>query len=166
MSLETFAIHMDHGPYRFSAIHCLVFNNQQREALHGHDFSMSLHLEVAKLDQNQLAFDFLKIDPLLKEIITKLNHKILLPLKNPQISIKEEQHNIVIYLPQDLEIKIPAREAVLMTTDNVSTEFLAQYLGQEVLASLEHDKRITRIKVELEEAPQQKASWEKAMRIL
>ena len=95
MRVASLTIHKDE--LTFSAGHFTIFSATEREALHGHNYYVSVSFEV-EIEHNGLSFDFNhKKIPFLKEDV------VVLPISN--ITIEELSHWFLQHLtdqPQEL----------------------------------------------------------------
>ena len=145
--------------FNFSSSHFLIFENGTREPLHGHNYRIEVRGQGTELKGDML-FDFLNIKPIVRKICDSLDHKLLLPLKNRQITIEPQGDNYLLLLPDSSTMSLPKKDVLLLPIINTSAERLAFYLAEriqkEILKSFEF--QFQSLEVEVEETPGQSAS--------
>ena len=104
------------------------------EALHGHNFSIDITFK-SKIDADGIVVDFVKLRAFAAEIIEQLDHKLLIPAKNPGIKIGLDSKNINISA-NNISIKLKSNNVVQIPFVNTSAELIAEYFAQEILTKL------------------------------
>lgn len=87
---KTFRIRMEGADQTFSAAHFITFSSGECEAVHGHDFHVSLELEQPLAEGGYVA-DFVSLHAALMEILKKLDHKTLLQGENTAFKFNMEE---------------------------------------------------------------------------
>ncbi|MFX0084812.1 MAG: 6-pyruvoyl tetrahydropterin synthase family protein [Candidatus Hodarchaeota archaeon] len=126
----------------FSASHALISDGIE-EGLHGHNYHVAIELE-GKTDTNEIIIDFLYLEKLLNNLLSKWDHYVLLPSNNPNIKIGRHENNL------DIEYgvrfySIPKDEVRILECSNVTTEALAKILGEKIQDKLKLEKFWPRI---------------------
>jgi len=158
---ERFGIRLDKQYFNFGSAHFLIFANGTREELHGHNYRATLEID-GPLDGGHVVADFLVIKPLFKAECDALDHRTLLPTRNPMLSIVKEGQSVCASFGTDQYV-IPARDVCLLDIENTSSELLARLLCARLLAACAlvlPDLRIRRVLVSVEESPGQSAVYE------
>lgn len=146
--------------FNFAASHFLIFDDDTREPLHGHNYRVKFKGEASTLKAD-MVFDFLDIKPIVREVCDSLDHKLLLPKENPKLEIYHENKNTLIKTPCGSQFSIPTSDILLLPIENTSAERLAIYLNAEI-------RRITKerfnfafatLEIEVEETPGQSAVY-------
>ncbi|MEX0797932.1 MAG: 6-carboxytetrahydropterin synthase [Bacteriovoracaceae bacterium] len=146
--------------FNFAASHFLIFENGEREPLHGHNYRVMFKGEAPKL-KSDMVFDFLDIKPIVREVCDSLDHKLLLPKDNSHLKIHDNGNSFHLSTPDESEFIIPKQDILILPISNTSAERLAIYICEEV-------RRITRerfdfcfsaLEVEVEETPGQSAVY-------
>lgn len=147
--------------FNFASSHFLVFPDGGREELHGHNYQVRVACE-GEVAPDDMVVDFCKLKPIVRRLCGSLDHRMLLPLSNPQVQLEEQgDHLLVTFRRTDGGLDrflFPRRDCVLLPIANTSTERLAEHLGGQLVAALAHDvpgARLDRLEVEVEESPGQ-----------
>src|SRR5206468_8749666 len=85
---RTFSIEVAKDYFNFASAHFLIFANGRREALHGHNYQVSVAME-GELDQSGVILDFITFKPMVKQVCDDLDHRTLIQTKNPIISVHQ-----------------------------------------------------------------------------
>lgn len=109
----------------FSAGHFTIFSETEREALHGHNYHLSVQFKV-KIIHNGLAFDYRIYKQKLSDICKRVDGYFLLPLHSPYMQITEEGDYYVGHFNQQ---KIPflKQDVILLPVTNISIEELSHW---------------------------------------
>src|SRR5207302_8757744 len=113
------------------------------------------------LDRNSYVFDFIALKQRTKAITDELDHRMMLPTRNPHIAVVEGPRSVQVRY-RDREWLFPREDCVLLPVENTTAELLASYIGQRLLAELQskHDYRPAVLRVEVEENIGQSAQYE------
>lgn len=159
-ALVDFSIRVYKQDFNFASAHFLIFDNGTREPLHGHNYRVSLCGRGRRLEQDML-FDFLDIKPVVRKVCHGLDHRLLLPLENPHLTVEPEGDNYLILPPDGKRMSLPKDDIVLLPISNTSVERLAAYLSRRIgdLVWRDFRFRFRFLEVEVEETPGQSASF-------
>lgn len=128
-------IRLSKPEFRFSLAHFTVFGPTQRERLHGHNYTVSLELELDAGAQ-LIPFSTWKIP--LRTVIEDWDERVLIPEFNPELRIipgaAGESHTV--FVGED-EYAFPARDLLLLPIDNSTCECLAERFLETWLQLLE-----------------------------
>ncbi|MCO4762883.1 MAG: 6-carboxytetrahydropterin synthase [Myxococcales bacterium] len=148
--------------FNFGSAHFLIFADGTREELHGHNYRATLELDAA-LDAAWLVADFLKVKPVFRAVCDSLDHRTLLPLRNPNLKVSNDGREVTAWFGEDRYI-IPTRDVCLLDIENTASELLARWICTEfireigqALPTLEMD----RVLVTVQESPGQSALYER-----
>ncbi|MBF0300425.1 MAG: 6-carboxytetrahydropterin synthase [Oligoflexia bacterium] len=118
----------------FSASHFIIFNNGNREPLHGHNYSIHFKLHSSTLNAD-MVLNFLDVKPLLKRICDSLDHRLLLPRENSFFKIEDDPQNNKNYVLKIVskeniydQFSIPKKDILILPISNISVECLSYYL--------------------------------------
>lgn len=155
-------VKVEGGYLRFSSAHFITFGGKC-ERLHGHNYGVLVEVE-GTLNEDNLVFDFTILKRLTREICQRLNHRFLLPLRNPHLQLTETPDDWEIQF-QDKRYVFPRSDVVELPIENSTAERLAEYICRELSAMLaEYDtSRLSTIMVGVEEAPTQMAYYRRPM---
>ncbi|HVB75415.1 MAG TPA: 6-carboxytetrahydropterin synthase [Ktedonobacteraceae bacterium] len=151
-------VKVEGGNLKFSAAHFITFGGKC-ERLHGHNYGVLVEME-GTLNDDKLVFDFTIIKKLAREICQRLNHRFLLPLRNPHLELREQGDEWEIRFGEKRYV-FPRVDVVELPIDNSTAERLAEYIcGQLRGALAEYDTaNVQSIMVGVEEAPTQMAYY-------
>ena len=118
----------------FSAGHFITLAGGQCERLHGHTYRVAAEVYGPLGDQHYVA-DFLAVANALRSIIAELDHRMLLPTLHPAIRVSSRTGEVEVAFAQRRWI-FPQDDCLLLPMANTTTELLAQYVGERLLAAL------------------------------
>jgi 6-pyruvoyl tetrahydropterin synthase/QueD family protein len=146
----------------FSSAHFITYGGKC-EHLHGHNYEVLVEIE-GTLGEDQLIFDFTVLKRLTKEICRRLDHRFLLPLYNPHLTLHASPTEWEILFGQRRYV-FPRQDVVEMPIDNSTAERIAEYIGDELCALLaEYDtSRLSTLLVGVAEAPMQMAYYQRSL---
>jgi 6-pyruvoyltetrahydropterin/6-carboxytetrahydropterin synthase len=155
---ESFHVRIAKAEHVFSAGHFITFGGIC-ERVHGHNYHVAAEVSGA-LDANHLVIDFLLVRAKLLEITTWLDHYMLLPTSHPQIQVADDGREVTATFA-DRRWVFPSGDCRLLPVPNTTSELLAAYIGQRLLAALgDAANGITHVRVELDECDGQIGVWE------
>lgn len=161
-------IHLAKERFKFSASHFTIFGPNEAEALHGHNYYLSINIELknSKLE-NGISIDFNVIKPILIDLCHDLDEKILLAKNSEFLKIAEMTHeNRYTQIECFVNSKFysfPKEYVKLLSLENITCETLAQHMlnqfAQKIKSdSLENYKKMKTIEICVEETRGQAAS--------
>lgn len=150
-------ITLERNTLRFAAAHFTTFGNEC-EPLHGHNYDVFVEIE-GDLSADSWVFDFTEAKRLVAAICKELDHRFLLPLKNPSLRIDQRDAEYEIAFG-DRRYVIPRSDVAPLPIDNSTAERLAEWLHGRIRSDLaaRGASDLKRIIVGVEEAPGQ-AGW-------
>jgi 6-pyruvoyltetrahydropterin/6-carboxytetrahydropterin synthase len=157
---EQFKVRVTKDHLVFCSGHFISFEGDRCERLHGHNYRTAIEVE-GDLDQNFYVFDFIALKQRTKLITEELDHRMMLPERNPHIQVSERAASIHVRY-KHREWLFPREDCVLLPIENTTAELLARYIGQRLLVDLERQyKFVPRVlRVEVEENVGQSATYE------
>jgi 6-pyruvoyltetrahydropterin/6-carboxytetrahydropterin synthase len=146
--------------FNFAASHFLLFEDNSRESLHGHNYRVMARGVAPELRDDKV-FDFLDIKPIVREVCDSLDHKLLLPKDHPHLKIFDEEPNYLICPPDGSRFSIPKQDTLLLPVSNTSAERLAIYINGEIRNILKsrYSFEFSEFEIEVEETPGQSAVY-------
>jgi 6-pyruvoyltetrahydropterin/6-carboxytetrahydropterin synthase len=145
----------------FAAAHFLTMRGHQCEALHGHNYRVGVTVEGALDAECRWVMDFSVLKEILRPLVKAVDHRVLLPTRNPKLAIEEQDGRLAVSVFGEARYVFPERDCVLLPFENTTAEQLAEYFGLAVQASLESQgAAVSRLVIEIEESPGQSALWE------
>ncbi len=155
-----FSIQVDKDYFNFASAHFLIFSNGKREALHGHNYQVSVAVE-GELDRAGVVLDFITFKPLVKKVCDTLDHRTLVQKANPLLKIRRGPKDVeVLYRSQRLVL--PRRDAILLPVTNTSTELLAEYIAAKIRREIQRSfpgAKLRFIEIGVEESRGQKGIY-------
>ncbi|HZT80109.1 MAG TPA: 6-pyruvoyl tetrahydropterin synthase family protein, partial [Gemmataceae bacterium] len=118
----------------FCAGHFITYEGDKCERLHGHNYRAAVEVEGG-LDNNHYVFDFIVLKQRARAITEELDHRMLLPTRNPFVTLEEGLRSVRVRY-RDREWAFPRDDCVLLPVENTTAELLARYIGQRLLADL------------------------------
>jgi 6-pyruvoyltetrahydropterin/6-carboxytetrahydropterin synthase len=152
-------LHLAKQNFKFSAAHFLIFDAQSAEKLHGHNYQVTVDLDVpSEVDLAAQGF-FVDFNIFKREIKARLDQwdeVVLLPEKHPEMKIDRKGTSLEVRF-RDRFYVFPANEVVLLPVTNTSVEQLSNLLAQEFFQKFQVHK-VAKIRVSVEETRGQGAS--------
>jgi len=161
--MEEYKVIVEKDYLVFAAGHFITYTGIC-EALHGHNYRARVEVE-GELDEDSYVWDFVSLKRLMRRLVDELDHRMLLPLHNPQIRLQEDADSIqVVY--KERRYVFPRSDVVLLPVPNTTAEMLARYLAGRVKLELQQAgaARLTAVVVEIEESFGQSAWYRERMR--
>jgi 6-pyruvoyltetrahydropterin/6-carboxytetrahydropterin synthase len=157
---ERFKVRVTKDHLVFCSGHFISYEGDKCERLHGHNYRATVEIE-GYLDVNQYVFDFIALKHMMKALTDELDHRMMLPTRNPWIKLEESPRSVHVRY-RDREWQFPRDDCVLLPIENTTAELLARYLAQRLLEDLrsQHSYVPQVLRVEVEENIGQSATCE------
>jgi 6-pyruvoyltetrahydropterin/6-carboxytetrahydropterin synthase len=156
---ESYHVRIEKAEHVFSAAHFITFG-LSCERLHGHNYRVAAEFH-GPLDENHLVIDFLLVRAKLRDIVSQLDHYVLLPTEHPQLKVDDNGREVVATLG-DRRWVFPSGDCRLLPVANTTAELLAAHIGRQLIATLdEAAATLERIRIEVDECDGQIAVWER-----
>lgn len=110
----------------FSAGHFTIFGPGERENLHGHNFQVRCAV-TAEVGPDGMAFDYVLLKRVLRELCDQLDERMLLPERSPHLELAQRGDMVIAHFG-DEEIPFLARDCLPLPVRNVTIEELAALL--------------------------------------
>ena len=149
----------------FASAHFITFRGHQCESLHGHNYRVGVMVEGAVDEECLFVLDFSVLKRIVRELADKIDHKVLLPTKNPKLAYRTEGDMLhVDYFGKPTYV-FPRSDCALLPIPNSTAEMLAEYLALQVRAELMKDgyTHLTLLELEVEENFGQSATYRTAL---
>jgi len=124
---KTFSIEVAKDYFNFASAHFLIFADGRREALHGHNYQVSVKLE-GELDRAGVVLDFIAFKPLVKKICDALDHRTLIQTQSPVLQVVRREREIEVRYRRQ-KLILPKQDVLLLPLANTSTELLAEHVA-------------------------------------
>jgi len=144
----------------FCAAHFLFGADGTCEHLHGHSYRVAAEIH-GPLDRNRCVVDFLAVHAALKAIVAELDHRVLLPAQHATLRISSRAGNLEVAAAGRRWI-FPDDDCLLLPLSDTTTELLARYVGERLLASpaLPQDGETYAVRIEIGEGTGASAACE------
>jgi len=162
---NTTTLHLFKQNFKFSSAHFLIFDEKHAEMLHGHNYQVSVSLEVPsekKLMEKGYFVDFNVFKKFIKMKCDEWDEHVLLPAKHPDMKISKKRPSLEIRF-RDRFYVFPENEVILLPVTNTSVEQLSSLLAQAFLKEFQK-YGVSRVRVRVEETRGQGASTEAKIR--
>jgi 6-pyruvoyltetrahydropterin/6-carboxytetrahydropterin synthase len=127
MSTSSFRVSVEKDYLLFAAGHFITYGDLC-EALHGHNYRVRVELE-GELDENAYVFDFVVLKRIMRKLVNELDHRMLLPLNNPMLEVREEGEEITVHFrSRNKRYVFPREDVMLLDIPNTTAEMLARHL--------------------------------------
>src|SRR2546427_8639829 len=80
----------------FASAHFITFPGHRCETLHGHNYRTQVAVEGGLDPEAHYVVDFSELKQLMKRLTDEIDHKVLLPLQNPKIQIREDGDSVAV----------------------------------------------------------------------
>jgi len=144
--------------HKFSCAHMTVFADGTKERLHGHNYTVAVALEVARIDLTAM-IPFAPIKAALGELCATWKEHVLLATENPFFALIRDDSELEFTLCGERYV-LPRRDALLLPIDNISVEALAAHVAAVLRDKLSAitGPHANALEVTIEESPGQGAS--------
>ncbi|MEM9410659.1 MAG: 6-pyruvoyl tetrahydropterin synthase family protein [Planctomycetota bacterium] len=115
----------------FSAAHFITFDQLGEvicEPIHGHNYGVRCEVE-GTLNEHGYVVDFVLLTKLLKEIVEKLDHHVMLPEKHPVIKVEQTGSEVVTTYEQRRWV-FPKQDCAILPISNTTAELIAGYVAE------------------------------------
>lgn len=156
MGTQSFRVHVTKDYLKFNAAHFIAYKGF-REALHGHNYRVSVDLE-GDLGEQGYVLDFGLVKQVARRVCKRLDEKTVIPADSDCLRVREEGGQVIVGYENE-EFRFPATDVVLVPIVHSSAEELARYLAGEIRRELggEGVVGIRAIQIGVEETPGQAA---------
>lgn len=118
--------------FKFAAAH-FVLGETGCERLHGHNYLVEVQIYGEQDETKNLVVDFLELKPFVRQFIEELDHKILLPKNNLNLSVKKEDNEYLVdFIPKEKHYVFPESDVVLLPIKNTTVEEFARLLAEKL----------------------------------
>jgi len=109
--------------------------------------------------------DFVALKRLMKRLTDELDHKVLLPIQNPKLQVREQGDSVAVAVNGRPRYVFPKMDCALLPIPNTTVEMLAQYLAGRVCRELTASPGVAlrTIEVEVEENFGQSATYRESL---
>jgi 6-pyruvoyltetrahydropterin/6-carboxytetrahydropterin synthase len=157
---ERFKVRVTKDHLVFCSGHFISYEGDKCERLHGHNYRTAVEIEGG-LDENHYVFDFIALKHRTKAITDELDHRMMLPTRNPLITIEESPTSVSVRY-RDRHWLFPRGDCILLPIENTTAELLARHIALRLVDELRrHHQFVPEVlRVEVEENIGQSATVE------
>ncbi|RMH39231.1 MAG: hypothetical protein D6689_17275 [Deltaproteobacteria bacterium] len=146
--------------FKFSCAHMTVFPDGSKERLHGHNYFVSVALDLADASLDQL-IDFGSLKAAIAALCGEWKERLLLAAHNPHFELLRDSGNEIEFRLCGQRYVLPAADVLLLPTDNTTVERLAECFCERLLAAAAPGwpaGAVTAVEVTVTESPGQGAT--------
>jgi 6-pyruvoyltetrahydropterin/6-carboxytetrahydropterin synthase len=145
----------------FCSGHFISYEGDRCERLHGHNYRTTVEIEGDLDPASWYVFDFIALKNITKAITEELDHRMMLPTKNPVITLEESAKSVRVRY-KDREWVFPRGDCVLLPIENTTAELLARWIAERLRGEIhkQHKFMPQVLRVEVEENIGQSATCE------
>lgn len=153
----TYRIRIARAEHKFSCAHMTVFPDGSKERLHGHNYTVAVSLDVARVELTAM-IPFAPIKSMIGELCGAWKEHVLLAAQNPHFALIRDDAELEFTLCGERYV-LPRRDALLLPIDNISVEALAAHVATVLRNELRAlGAPALALEVTIEESPGQGAS--------
>ena len=163
---ERFQVKLRKAVHVFCAGHFITLNDELCEPVHGHNWTGGVDVAGAP-DRHGMVVDFIALRDTVTAIVTRLDHRMLLHTANAFLEVSTAvgplgQEEVTVRFA-DRRWVFTARECVLLPVANTTAEWIAAWIGGQLIDSLAAAGLPLkgRLRVEVDECLGQSAEWER-----
>ncbi|MEZ0392685.1 MAG: 6-pyruvoyl tetrahydropterin synthase family protein [Pseudobdellovibrionaceae bacterium] len=152
-------LHLYKQNFKFSSAHFLIFDEKNAEKLHGHNYQVSVEIQVppeSGTEKKGFFIDFNVFKKFIKSRLDLWDEHVLLPAKHADMKITSKSPSLEVRF-RDRFYVFPENEVHLLPVTNTSVEQLSRLLAQDFFHEFKQ-YGVLEIKVQVEETRGQAAS--------
>jgi len=165
VSSSAYRIHVKRDRYKFSCAHMTVFPDGTKERLHGHNYYVSLTLELEGIEFERMV-DFGPLKDALAELCSEWKEHILVATQNPFYELVRDTEDEIEFLLCKRRYVLPREDVLLLPIDNLAVEPLSKLACDrlcEGMRELLKPDAVQAIEVTIEENPGQGATTRRSL---
>lgn len=148
-----------HTNLRFSAAH-MVIGHESCGKIHGHSYIVDVEVDGERSGKFGFVIDFKILKNITRDICKSLDHRVLIPVNSPDLSMKYEDENTVEFTVLDcLDYKLPKQDVVLLPITSTTAESLSVYITENIVEEIKDFDNLNYIEVQVNEGIGQGASY-------
>ncbi len=159
--MAAYRIHVEKDYTSFAAAHFVTYDGHKCEPLHGHNYRAAVGM-LGDLDEEAYVFNFVPLKHALREIVNRLDHRVLLAEHNPLLDVRVDDEAVeVTYTVEPRRYVFPRADVVLLPIRNTTAEMLAAWICGQLRQSLStfETGNIHAVEIEIEETFGQRAIY-------
>jgi 6-pyruvoyltetrahydropterin/6-carboxytetrahydropterin synthase len=158
--MEEYRVRVTKDYLVFCAAHFITFDRDKCECLHGHNYRVTAEI-AGPLGPSYLVYDFIALKKMLREIVNRLDHRMLVPTRSSLLKVEEGLQRLKIS-SCDKEWTFPREDCVLLGIENTTAERLAYWIAGQLREEMARAglSPAPRLRIDVEETFGQSASYE------
>jgi 6-pyruvoyltetrahydropterin/6-carboxytetrahydropterin synthase len=161
-----YRIHVKRDRYKFSCAHMTVFPGGRKERLHGHNYYLSMTVELREVAFEKM-IDFEPIKQALADLCAGWKEHTMLAERNPHYQELRRDATELEFTLCGSRYVLPLEDVLLLPIDNVAVEPLSAHatdLLMERLGDVLRADTVNAVEVTVEENPGQGATTRRELR--
>jgi 6-pyruvoyltetrahydropterin/6-carboxytetrahydropterin synthase len=156
-----FSVSVSKDYLTFSAAHFLTIPDHKCESLHGHNYVVTVLVEGSVDRTTGFVVDFAVVKKILRPVIDRIDHKVLVPAANAAVVIGTEGDATVVQYRGIRRFQFPTAHVAVVPVSDTTAELLAEYLALAVRdgLALEGVAGLASVLVDVEESPGQSGRY-------
>lgn len=142
----------------FSATHIIPMHKKCGR-LHGHDYAINAKI-IGELGADGVIMDFISVKEFLRGIASELDHRVLIPKRDPRVKVDGE---CVSYKIGGKELRLPLSDCILLDIEVASAETLSDFVLKRLLEKVKFPDNVKMIEIGVDEGRGQGAWTEAAL---
>ncbi len=145
---------------RFSSCH-FIPNHEKCSRLHGHSYIVRVRLD-GEIGEAGMVMDFVQLKKTLKEIIDKLDHKIILPTKSDIVKVTSNEESTEV-LSCGKKYVFPTMDVTFLDVPTTTAEEMSKIMVDMMVEAVEIPENVHSISIGLDEERGQTAWYTKVV---
>jgi 6-pyruvoyltetrahydropterin/6-carboxytetrahydropterin synthase len=159
--MSEFRINVEKDYIGFCAGHFITYDGHQCETLHGHNYRVGIETTGSVDAECLFVLDFSILKKMVRRQVDEIDHKVLLPTKNPKLQIVDLGLQLRVDYYGEPTYLFPKTDCALLPIENTTAEMLARYLAEQVQCEIKKAgiTNLTSLELEVEETFGQSARY-------
>lgn len=129
------SIKLNKDRFKFSSSHFTIFNSQKAEALHGHNYYVTLEVSKSEALENGMLIDVVTLKKELSKILEPLDEKILLPKNSKFLKLEPTGSNLEVSF-SNKKYSFPTEDVEVLNLENITMEELSKLISDQLKKTL------------------------------
>ena len=129
------SIKLNKDRFKFSSSHFTIFDSQKAEALHGHNYYVTLEVSKPSPLENGMLIDVNILKKALSKILEPLDEKILLPKKSKHLKLNSDESNLNLNFANK-KYSFPLEDVEILDIENITMEELSKLISDKLSDTL------------------------------